>query len=50
MFVLHVDLLVKPGLQEDIEATYKNVFYPAISEQVGFQATGLLRPDEGGSI
>ena len=49
MFVLHVDLVVKPGLQQEIEAVYGNVFYPAISGQAGFQAAGLLRPDEGGS-
>ena len=49
MFVLHVDLVVKPGLQQDIEAAYVNAFYPAISGQVGFQAAGLLRLDEGGN-
>ncbi len=49
MFVLHVDLVVKPGLEKDIEAAYGEVFYPAISAQPGFQAVVLLRPDEGGT-
>jgi heme-degrading monooxygenase HmoA len=49
MFVLHVDLVVKPGLQKDIEAAYGKVFYPAISRRAGFQAAGMLRPDEGGN-
>ena len=49
MFVLHVDLVVKPGLQQDIEVAYGKVFYPAISGQAGFQAAGLLRPDQGGN-
>ena len=47
MFVLHVDLVVKPGLQQDIEVAYGKVFYPAISRQEGFQASRLLRPVEG---
>jgi heme-degrading monooxygenase HmoA len=46
MFVLHVDLVVKPGLQQDIEVAYRKVFYPAISSQAGFQAAGLLRHDQ----
>jgi heme-degrading monooxygenase HmoA len=49
MFVLHVDLVVKPGLQDDLETAYGKVFYPAISGQAGFQAAGLLRPAEVGS-
>ena len=49
MFVLHVDLVVKPGMQQDIELAYGEVFYPAISGQAGFQAAGLLRPEAGGN-
>jgi heme-degrading monooxygenase HmoA len=48
MFVLHVDLEVKPGLHEDIEAVYKTVFCPAISKQAGYHSVGLLRPTENG--
>ena len=50
MFVLHVDLVVKVESRQDLEAAYENVFYPAISGQAGFQAAGLLRPDEGEMI
>jgi heme-degrading monooxygenase HmoA len=49
MFVLHVDLTVKPGAQPDLEAVYREVFSPAISVQAGFHAAGLLRPDDGGN-
>jgi heme-degrading monooxygenase HmoA len=48
MFVLHVDLEVKPESQREIESVYETVFRPAISKQAGYQAVGLLRPDEGG--
>jgi heme-degrading monooxygenase HmoA len=48
MFVLHVDLAVKPGSQTDLEIAYRKVFFPAISVQVGFHSVGLLRPNEGG--
>ncbi|MGA7341329.1 MAG: antibiotic biosynthesis monooxygenase family protein [Terracidiphilus sp.] len=48
MFVLHVDLAVKPGAQQDIESIYRQVFYPAISAQAGFHSVGLLGPKDGG--
>jgi len=44
MFVLHVELQVKPGAEQDLEKTYNETFRPAISQQEGFQAVGLLRP------
>ncbi len=49
MFVLHVELKVKPGLQQALEKTYLEVFLPAISRQPGFQAAHLLRPAEDGA-
>ena len=47
MFVLHVDLAVRPGSQQDLEAVYRSIFCPAISGQEGFHDVGLLRPSEG---
>ncbi len=49
MFVLHVELKVKPGLQQALEKTYREVFVPAISPQPGFQSANLLRPVEDGA-
>lgn len=49
MFVLHVELKVKPGLQLALEKAYREVFLPAISRQPGFQAARLLRPVEDGA-
>jgi heme-degrading monooxygenase HmoA len=43
MFVLHVDLSVKPGMAKALEVTYRDIFVPAISRQVGFSAVKLLR-------
>jgi heme-degrading monooxygenase HmoA len=48
MFILIVDLTVRSGARESLEATYSNVFRPAISKQEGFQFVELLRPDEEG--
>jgi heme-degrading monooxygenase HmoA len=48
MFVLHVELKVKPGLQKDLEETYVGIFSPAITQQAGFQGVNLLRPAEEG--
>ncbi|MBN9614985.1 MAG: hypothetical protein BGO25_13065 [Acidobacteriales bacterium 59-55] len=49
MFVLHVELKVKTGLQQALENTYREVFVPAISPQPGFQSANLLRPVEDGA-
>lgn len=50
MFVLHVELEVKPDSRQDLEKTYVETFRPAISRQEGFSAVALLRPrDEGKS-
>ena len=46
MFVLHIDLNVKSGQQQDLEKTYAEKFRPAISAQEGFQAVQLLRSNE----
>ena len=43
MFVLFVDIRVKPGFQSLLETTYTGVFLPAISSQPGFGAVELLR-------
>jgi heme-degrading monooxygenase HmoA len=44
MFVLHVDLTIKPMSKEALERTYLEIFEPAISSQEGFTALSLLRP------
>jgi heme-degrading monooxygenase HmoA len=44
MFVLHVDLSVKPGMAKALEVTYREIFMPAISKQAGFSEVKLLRP------
>lgn len=49
MFVLHVDLEVKPGARQTLEKIYVETFRPAISRQEGFHAVALLRPAEDGS-
>ena len=46
MFVLHVDLKVKQGLEPVIERIYIENFRPAISRQDRFGAVELLRPTE----
>jgi heme-degrading monooxygenase HmoA len=43
MFILHVDLFVKPNMNETLEKVYSSVFRPAISRQSGFSETRLLR-------
>jgi heme-degrading monooxygenase HmoA len=43
MFILHVDLSVKPGMTKALEGTYREVFLPAISKQEGFSDAKLLR-------
>jgi heme-degrading monooxygenase HmoA len=42
MFVLHVELKVKSGAQANLEKTFFERFYPAISEQGGFLTAQLL--------
>jgi len=46
MFVLHIELKVKPGLQQSLEKTYLEKFRPAISAQEGFNAVRLLHSKE----
>ena len=43
MFVLHVDLQVKPASRFDLEGTFRATFQPAISAQEGFAGVELLR-------
>ena len=43
MFILHVDVSVKPGMTKALEGTYRDVFVPAISKQAGFSEVKLLR-------
>ena len=50
MFVLHVELKVKSGSQADLEKTFVERFYPAISEQNGFVAAQLLRLNDDDTI
>jgi len=46
MFVLHIELKVKPGSQPGLEKTFVERFYPAISAQQGFIAAQLLRSND----
>jgi heme-degrading monooxygenase HmoA len=48
MFVLFVDMRVKPGAQAALEKTYTEIFHPAISRQEGFRGVELLRPNHQG--
>ena len=48
MFVLFVDMKLKPGAQADLEKTYNESFRPAISQQPGFRGVELLRPNQAG--
>ena len=48
MFLLHVELNVKPGAQNALEDTFAEIFVPAISQQHGFKDVKLLRPAENG--
>jgi heme-degrading monooxygenase HmoA len=48
MFVLLVDLKVKPGAEQALEKTYIETFRPAISVQEGFVGVELLRPNQSG--
>jgi len=46
MFVLHIELKVKPELRQVLEKTYLEKFRPAISSQEGFNAVQLLHSKE----
>lgn len=43
MFVLHIELKAKSNAGADLEKTFRERFYPAISGQPGFLAAQLLR-------
>ena len=43
MFILHVDLSVRPGMTKALEGTYRDVFVAAISKHAGFSESKLLR-------
>ena len=48
MFVLFVDMKIKPGSQQVLEKTYTETFRPAIYRQEGFRAVELLRSNQDG--
>ena len=48
MFVLFVDMKLKPGAQAGLEKIYTETFLPAISRQEGFRGVELLRPNRAG--
>ncbi len=48
MFVLFVEMRVKPGAEAALEKTYTEIFRPAISRQEGFRGVELLRPNHEG--
>lgn len=49
MFVLFVDIKLKPGAAEALKKTYTEVFRPAITSQEGFHAVQLLRSNKDSS-
>jgi heme-degrading monooxygenase HmoA len=48
MFVLFVDMKLKPGAEAALGKTYAEIFRPAISRQEGFRDVELLRPNKEG--
>lgn len=48
MYVLHLDMQVRPGSEHALEQTFVSTFRPAISRQDGFRGVGLLRATENG--
>lgn len=48
MFVLFVDMKLKPEAEAGLEKTYVETFRPAISQQEGFRGVELLRPNRAG--
>jgi heme-degrading monooxygenase HmoA len=48
MFVLYVDMQLKPGSQQALEKTYAEIFRPAISRQEGFRGVELLHSNHDG--
>jgi heme-degrading monooxygenase HmoA len=50
MFILHVDIVLKPNAREDLSRTYRDKFMPAISIQPGYVNAKLLRRVEKGEF
>lgn len=48
MFVLFVDIKLKPGAEAALKKTYTETFRPAISRQEGFRGVELLQPNDEG--
>jgi heme-degrading monooxygenase HmoA len=48
MFVLFVDIKLRPGSQQTLEKTYAEIFRPAITGQEGFRGVELLRSNHDG--
>ena len=46
MFVLHVDMAIKPDSREVLKKIYLEIFKPALSAQEGFDSVSLLFPVE----
>lgn len=51
MYVLVIDIKVKPAHAQDAEKTYRGTFRPAITAQPGFVSVEFLTPqDEGDHV
>jgi heme-degrading monooxygenase HmoA len=48
VFVLHVDIKVKPGREEAAHSEFSGPFKAAISAQPGFKDVRFLKPQDGG--
>lgn len=44
---LHIDIVVEPGREAEMESNYNTIFRPVISRQPGFVAVQLLQLREG---
>jgi heme-degrading monooxygenase HmoA len=49
MFVVIVDLSVKPDSEQTLQQIFKTIFLSAISEQKGFAGVQLLQPQDAGA-
>jgi heme-degrading monooxygenase HmoA len=50
MFILHVDIVLKPNSRESFSRTYRDRFMPAIKAQPGYVNAMLLSPVEKGEF
>lgn len=47
MYIVHVEMNLKPDVEASLQKTFREIFRPAISAQQGFRDVQLLRPFDG---